>query len=253
MIYKSRWHVPIPPVTLPTFLFDSPTSPLPDTPCFISATNPTNHILTYPLYRLYAQRLAAGLKAAGHKPGDRVLLFSGNTVFFPTVLLGVIMAEGIFTAANPGYNAREVAYQLENSGAGFLICAEASLNTGLDAAKQAGLRRERVYVFDDGGATFDGVGSDWRRAGCRHWTALLATEEEGRRFKWRDEPGMVNDTVCLNYSSGTTGLPKGVEITHRNFVSNTLQHMYLMTLRKDFEKKRADYRWLCFLPMYHAL
>lgn len=251
MIYKSRWSIPIPSITLATFLFNSPTAPLPDKPCFIDADNPERLILSYADYRLYAQRLAAGLRNAGLKPGDRVLLFSGNTIFFPTVLQGVIMAEGIFTAANPGYNAREVAYQLGNSGARFLICAEGSLETGLDAARQAALGKDQIFVFDDGAATFDGLGKG--RAGCKHWSALLADEEEGRRFRWRDDPSMVNNTVCLNYSSGTTGLPKGVEITHRNAVSNTLQHMHLIELRKDYQKKKHEYRWLCFLPMYHAL
>ena len=54
----------------------------------------------------FIRRFAAGLRKAGLQPGDRVLLFSGNSLFCPIVLLGIVMAGGIFTGANPGFVAR---------------------------------------------------------------------------------------------------------------------------------------------------
>ncbi|KAI9854746.1 MAG: hypothetical protein M1830_006508, partial [Pleopsidium flavum] len=84
MPLKSRWTIPIPRTSLPTLLFTSPTHPLPTTtPAFISTAHPTTHILTPHTFRLWSARVAAGLLKSGLQPGDRVLLFSGNTLLFP--------------------------------------------------------------------------------------------------------------------------------------------------------------------------
>jgi 4-coumarate--CoA ligase len=253
MVYRSRFTCPIPAVSLATYLFDSPTAQLPDTPAIIDARAPETRYLTHASYRLWSQRLAAGLRRAGLKPGDRVLLFSGNTIFFPVVLMGVIMAGGVFTGANPSYVARELAYQLSDSGARFLITAEASLETAIDAAKQIGMSEDRIFLFDDGVATWEVKGQS--KGNLRHWSTLLASEDEGRQFKWAQlsTPEELDRTITLNYSSGTTGVPKGVMITHRNYVSNTVQWVYLHTLDKNYHEKTARAKWLCFLPMYHAM
>ena len=207
MIYKSRWSIPIPNQTLPSFLFTSPSAPLPDKPCFIDADRPDKYLLTYDDYRLWSQRLAVGLRAAGLKNGEAVMLYSGNTIFFPVILMGVIMAGGVFTGANPDYNAREIAYQFDNAQAKFLICAERSLETGKEAMRLNGRGEESLFVFDRGYETFDGKGQGVR--GVRHWTELLDGVEEARGYQWPDGEGLVNETICLNFSSGTTGLPKG--------------------------------------------
>lgn len=203
MPIASRWKLRIPNCSLSTFLFDSPTAPLSSKAAYVDAQKPDSHVLSYHDFRLWCQRFAAGLIAAGLEPGDPVLLYSGNTLFFPVVVIGTIMAQGIFTGANPSYNAREVAYQLADSGAKFFLCAESSLEVGLEAAKEVNLPKHRIFTFDDGSATFDGKGAG--SLGCRHWTSLLVSPEQGRHFCWRNDPAMVDDTVALNYSSGTTG------------------------------------------------
>ncbi|KAJ8105405.1 hypothetical protein OPT61_g10199 [Boeremia exigua] len=187
MVIKSRWNFPTPAVSLPTFIFDSPHGELPKTPLYISAKEPEKYFLSTEDYRLYAKRVASGLLRAGLQPGDRVLLFSGNTMFFPSMVMGVIMAEGVFTGANPTYVARELAYQLKDSGAKFLICAEGSLDTGVAAAQEAGLAADRVFIFDDGTATFEGrkVEKDTKLGHIRHWTALLDSEQNGHKHHWR--------------------------------------------------------------------
>jgi 4-coumarate--CoA ligase len=257
MPLQSRWSFETPKVSLPTFLFDSPTAPLPTTPAFISATEPDKHYLSVADFRLYAQRLASGLLRSGLQPGDRVLLFSGNTLFFPTVVLGVIMAGGIFTGANPTYVVRELAYQLKDSGARYLICAEGSLETGLGAAKEIGMDLDRVFVFDDGVKTFEGQRNDkvTSQGTIRHWTALWDTEENGRAFHWPDlkTDEQLDRVIALNYSSGTTGVAKGVMITHKNYVANCAQQIYINELHPDWAAIRQRQRLLCFLPMYHAM
>jgi len=221
----------------------------------MDSREPETYYLTHSTYRLWCQRLAAGLLKNGLRKGDRVLLFSGNTIFFPTVIVGTIMAGGIFTGANPTYVPNELAYQLQDSGASVLICAETSLEVGLEAARMVGLPKDKLFVFDDGFATFEGRWRGRDDLGLRHWTSLVASEEEGRTFVWEelDAKSVKDTTVTLNYSSGTTGVPKGVEITHRNYVSNAVQMEFQAALDPKYEEKRRRAKYLCFLPMYHAM
>ncbi|KAJ5752848.1 hypothetical protein N7520_009765 [Penicillium odoratum] len=253
MPYKSRWTIDIPDTHLASLLLKSPTAPLSKThKCFIEAARPETHYLTLHDYRLWSQRFATGLLKSGLQPGDRVLLFSGNDLFFPVVLMGIAMAGGIFSGANPTYVARELAFQLQDSGAKYLLCASASLDTGIEAAALAGLPRKNVYVFDSG--VYDNISN--AQKGCPYWGDLIAPAEEGEGFAWEElsTPELADRTLVLNYSSGTTGRPKGVEITHKNYTANMLQYTFLQTLHPEYETgRRARMRWLCFLPMYHAM
>ena len=220
MPLRSRWNFDIPDCSLATLVFGNPTAALDDTkPVFIDADNPSGNYLTSQQHRLTSQRLAAGLRQHGFRDSDRLLLYSGNNIYFPCVLMGAVMVGGIFSGANPSYVAREVAFQLEDSGAKFLLCTAGSLQVGLEAAAACKLPLEQVFYFDNtmrGGAPRDGV---------RHWSELLASEEEGRRFVWDplDKPGENERTVALNYSSGTTGKPKGESIPHQSTGSWTGQ------------------------------
>ncbi|KAL3491796.1 hypothetical protein BJX62DRAFT_224998 [Aspergillus germanicus] len=252
MPFKSRWQVDVPDTHLASLLLTSPSHPLSQTHrCFSEAARPDTHYFTTHDFRLWCQRFAAGLRKSGLKKGDRVLLFSGNDIFFPVVFLGITMAGGIFSGANPTYVARELAFQLQDSGAIYLLCAEDSLNTGVEAAKLAGLGQDKVFVFNN--AIFDGKGE--AKQGCRYWGELVATVEEGTGFAWEDlnTPEKSSTTLALNYSSGTTGRPKGVEISHKNYIANMLQYNHLFYLSSDWKEKSKRARWLCFLPMYHAM
>lgn len=166
--------------------------------------------------------------------------------------MGVVMAGGIFTGSNPLSVASELAYQLKDSGASFLLCATANLNTGLEAASQAGLPKDQIFVFDDAPMTGEKCQPS---LGCHHWSSLLVPEAEGKAFHWKhlSLPNECHQTIALNYSSGTTGLPKGVEITHYNYVAHTLQMQHMDNLLADSLVRKAADRWLCFLPMYHAM
>ncbi|CAD0081713.1 unnamed protein product [Aureobasidium vineae] len=252
MPWKSRWNVDIPQVSLPTYVFGSPSAALPETPLYFDAEKPDRYHLSASDLRQWCKRFAAGLQKAGLKPGDRVLLFSGNTLFFPVVFLGTIMAGGVFTGANPTYVARELAYQLQDSGARFLLCAEASLDTGIEAADTIGLSHDKVFVFDNGYATFDNTGK--KRGDVRHWSKLLASSAESRDFAWEELSSKeeLDRTIGLNYSSGTTGVPKGVMITHSNYVSNNEGVVRVAKTLPEYEEAKKTARWLCMLPMYHA-
>jgi 4-coumarate--CoA ligase len=233
MPIHSRWQIPIPVCSLHKLFFGSETGPLPDSVAFYDAARPDTHFLTNETFRLWSLRLAAGLKKAGLEPGDRVLLFSGNSLFFPVVFVGILMAGGVFTGANPGFVARELAYQLKDSDAKFLICADGSLELGIEAAQSIGLSKDRIFRFDD--ELLRGAGGP--RLGVRNWNVLTESEEVGRRFRWYEPEDPENAVCALNYSSGTTGVPKGVMISHYAYVANTQQYVHLSKLHPEYDER----------------
>ncbi|KAK2750408.1 hypothetical protein FQN57_003888 [Myotisia sp. PD_48] len=252
MPLQARWNLAIPNIGLPDLLFTSPSRPQSKTErLFIDAARPDTHYFTIHEFALWCKRFAAGLQKAGLQQGDRVFFFSPNDLFFPVVIIGTIMAGGIFTGANPSYTPREVAYQVQDCSAKFVISAEAGLDTVIAGVESLGMSRDKVYLFS--GDVFDGKGQG--KSGCRYWGDLIASREEGELFSWESGSSeeFLNRTISLNYSSGTTGVPKGVEITHRNWVSNILQFNFLATLRSDYEEREKHTKWLLFLPMYHAM
>jgi 4-coumarate--CoA ligase len=236
MPISSRWEFPIEVCSLQTWLFDSPTAKIPDKTAFYDADRPDTHFLTFESFRLWSLRLAAGLQKAGLQPGDRVLLFSGNNLYFPIAFMGILMAGGIFTGANPGYVTRELAYQLKDADARFLICADGSLESGIEATESIGMGKERVFSFDD--LLLDGTGIG--RLGVKNWKTLFEPESVGRKFKWYEPQDPKDAICCLNYSSGTTGVPKGVMITHYNYVSNAKQFGHLAELHPDYEERTKN-------------
>ncbi|PNS13908.1 4-coumarate--CoA ligase-like 7 [Sphaceloma murrayae] len=252
MPWKSRWNVAIPNIDLNTFVFGKQTGDIGSKPLLLDADSPERYHLTLTTYRLWTKRFAAGLLKNGLQQGDRVLLYSGNTIFFPPVLLGCIAAGGVFSGANPSYVARELAYQLQDTEARFLITSEASLATALEAADSINFPRSRVFVFDDGRATFDGTAKPVN--GIRPWTDLIASIPEGEAYRWPvlTSPSDLRRVIVLNYSSGTTGVPKGVMICHRSYVANSVQTNFTSALKHNYEAYTATANMLCFLPMYHA-
>lgn len=97
MVITSRWSVPIPHCSLQQWIFESSNGHLPDRKAFIDPEKPDTNYVTMSNYRLLAKRVALGLQNAGLQSGDRVLIFSGNNIFFPSFFLGVLMAGGIVT------------------------------------------------------------------------------------------------------------------------------------------------------------
>lgn len=262
MTINSRWTVPIPRCSLQQWIFGSACDPISDHHAFIDPENPDTNFLTFSNYRLLAKRVALGLLKAGLKKNDRVLIFSGNSLFFPSVFLGVLMAGGIVSGANPSFVSRELAYQLKDSESSFLFVAEQSLKTALEAAAEVGLPRDRIYVLGTTNTPPAAVlpqtpspapGAKGRAEGTRHWTELLAGNlAQAETWSWEEPANPEEATCCLNYSSGTTGVPKGVEISHHSYVANGVSVVHTNKLRPDFAEKQKTDRGLCFLPLYHA-
>ncbi|EAQ92474.1 hypothetical protein CHGG_00709 [Chaetomium globosum CBS 148.51] len=261
MTITSRWQVPIPRCSLQQWILGSACGPISDHQAFIDPDNHETNYLTMSDYRLLSKRVALGLQKEGIKKGDRVLIFSSNSLLFPSVFLGVLMAGGIVTGANPTFVPRELAYQLKDSGARFLFVAEQAVKTALEAAAEVGLPKDRIFVLGNSTvptsrlaqAPSPGPGARGRVDGAHHWTELLAGHpRQAETWSWEEPSNPEETTCCLNYSSGTTGVPKGVEISHHSYVANGVGVVHINNMRPDAAERQARERGLAFLPFYHA-
>jgi acyl-CoA synthetase (AMP-forming)/AMP-acid ligase II len=157
-----------------------------------------------------------------------VAIFLPNSWEFAITYHAATLAGGIPTLLNPSYREREIRYQLENAGAAFLI-TDAPLLENVNLAGLPCLRR----VFTTRHA----------HAGCEDFASLL--RHTSAKFP---EPAQISQQAiaALPYSSGTTGLPKGVMLSHYNLVANVYQ-----LLGTNGTPLTADDTMLCFLPLYH--
>ncbi len=176
------------------------------------------------------RRVAGGLAARGFGKGDVLGIYSPNTVEYPIAFHGAAHAGGVVTTVNPHYTPAELASQLRDAGARFLVTTSECLEKAREAADQAdGI--EEIFTFDDA--------SD-----ATPWAALKDAAElaEGPEI----DPG--TDLVALPYSSGTTGGPKGVMLTHRNLVANMVQ---LDGTESQSRGLTEDDTVIAILPFYH--
>ena len=172
------------------------------------------------------ERIAAALAERGIVKGDVVGIFSPNTPYYAAVFHGILRANAIVTSANSLYSPGELAHQLKDSGAKLLFTASPFLERAAAAVEQAGLPADSIIVLD---------GAE----GYASLRDLLASTA--------DVPAadvVATDTAVLPYSSGTTGLAKGVILTHRNLVANLVQMDGVM-------KVGPDTRILAVLPFFH--
>jgi len=185
--------------------------------------------LTYAEYGDLVESLARGLVSAGLAPGEVVAIFLPNSWEFAITYHAATLAGGIPTLLNPSYREREVRYQLENSEATFLI-TDAPLLQGINLSGLPKLR----HVFT----------TRQERPNCQRFGDLL------RSFPTvafpHPERDSANVIAALPYSSGTTGLPKGVMLSHYNLVAN----IYQVLGPGAAPLTQADIM-LCFLPLYH--
>jgi acyl-CoA synthetase (AMP-forming)/AMP-acid ligase II len=200
--------VTIPDVPLTPFLLEHVRG-FEDRPAFIDG--PSGRVLTYGEWSSAVRRTASGFHARGLRKGDVVAILSPNVPDYAVALHAVSLAGGIVTTMNPIYTAAELGHQLDDSGAAYLI----TVPEVLDKAREASAGRDirDTFVFGE----------------ARGATPFVALTES------REAPPEVSidprkDVVVLPYSSGTTGLPKGVMLTHHNVVANILQSAIALPL-----------------------
>ena len=171
-------------------------------PALIDA--PSGRTITYGQLAPLVRRTAAGLAARGFGQGDVLAIFSPNLPEYAVAAHAALSLGGIVTTANPLYTAEELARQLEDSGARTLVTVPPFVET----ARAAGC--EDVIVFGEA-------------EGAAPFASLLDHGDDPPHVRIK-----TDDTAVIPYSSGTTGLPKGVELTHGACAANVLQGSQLI-------------------------
>ena len=165
----------------------------------------TGRALTYGELLDRVRRTAAGLAALGIRKGDVVALSAPNSPEFAVAFYAIVRLGAIVTPVNPANTSHEIAHQLDDAGARTLIAAAALAAKARAAIEETGRPIELLTI-------------DGEAEGARSLAAIALDAEPPAVLI---DPAV--DVVVLPYSSGTTGLPKGVMLTHRNIVANLTQ------------------------------
>jgi acyl-CoA synthetase (AMP-forming)/AMP-acid ligase II len=204
-------EVEIPEADLTSFVLEHAESRA-DKPALVDG--PSGRTLTYGQLGEAIRSLAAGLAARGFGKGDVLAVYMPNLPEYAVVLHAVASTGGKCTTMNPLYTANEVAHQLEDSGARFLVSVGPMLDVAKEAAASAGI--EEVFVVGEA-------------EGATPLAELMGDLAEA------PEPDIDprEDLAVLPYSSGTTGLPKGVMLSHHNLVANLSQMQDAFPIAED--------------------
>ncbi|KAF5602572.1 26S proteasome non-ATPase regulatory subunit 12 [Fusarium pseudocircinatum] len=141
-----------------------------------------------------------------------------NTIDYLTVLLAIHRLNGLATPANAAHSVTELTHQLKSSGAVALFACASLLDTALEAAQAAGISHNAIFVVDVPGYKID-----------TPFKTVEAMIAEGvnlpdiERLQWTEGQG-ARQPAFLCYSSGTSGVPKAVMISHQNVISNVMQY-----------------------------
>jgi PAS domain S-box-containing protein len=213
------------PLSLLAYVFGDGTN-LPNKPAIVDAST-GRHLRFDQLYEA-VWRAASGLAAMGLTPGDVCAIYSRSCIEYPVVFHGVIAAGGIVTTINPMYSRAELLHQLRDSGARFLFTSRELYELASVASARSDVTR--IVVIDAQGVSGPQLSLD----------ALVASGS--------CRPGAVagspSDVIAMPYSSGTSGLPKGVMLTHRNIVAVLQQFQHA-------EQVQPDEVILAPLPLHH--
>lgn len=203
----------------------------------------THRSYTYAQVRNAAIDFGKGLKSVWEwRKADVLALFTPNSIDLPAVIWGCHWAGGIVSPANPGYTVDELAFQLKDSGAAALVTQKALLPVASKAAKAVGIPDDRIILLgDDRDNTMR----------FKHFQSIRNLAGTSRYRRTKANPR--EDLSFLVYSSGTTGHPKGVMLSHRNIVSNILMGKVSEggELSWDGGPDGQGDRILAFLPFYH--
>lgn len=227
MIFKSPYpEIEIPDTPVASFILEHATR-FGARPALIDGQ--TGRVLTYDKLVEAIDRTAAGLFARGFRQGDVFAIHCANAPEYAVVFLAIATLGGIATMVSPLFNEAELTVQLKDSGANYLLTDSALVGTASAAARAVNLRE--VFVLGESDDADDATSFS---AIQNHAGGAPSVEINPRE-----------DVVALPYSSGTTGWPKGVMLTHYNLVA-MLRQMETATVLQ------AGDRIVCIVPCYHV-
>jgi acyl-CoA synthetase (AMP-forming)/AMP-acid ligase II len=223
MIFKSPYpDIVIPEVPITDFILEN-AARFSAKPALIDAT--TDRSLTYEELTDAVNRAAAGLAARGFQKGDVFAIHALNCPEYAIAFLGVARLGGVCTMVSPLFNEAELSNQLRNSGAKYLLTDPQLADTAMAAARAVNIREVFALGELDGTTPF-----------------CLLLDNLGRVPRVEIDPR--SDIVALPYSSGTTGLPKGVMLTHYNLVA-------MLSQMQTVDVLRSQDITICVVPCYH--
>ncbi|XP_050224333.1 4-coumarate--CoA ligase 2 [Mercurialis annua] len=216
---------------LHTYCFENLSS-LSDRPCLISGS--TGKTYSFSETYLISQKTAAGLAKLGIKKGDVIMILLQNCPEFVFSFMGASMIGAVTTTANPFYTSNEIFKQLNSSRAKLII----TQSLYVDKLRETAENQPKI------GEDFRVITVDEPPENCLHFTVLSEANEAEIPNVLID----IDDPVALPFSSGTTGLPKGVILTHKSLITSVAQQV-------DGENpnlyiKEEDVV-LCVLPLFH--
>jgi acyl-CoA synthetase (AMP-forming)/AMP-acid ligase II len=193
--------------------------------------------MSYAELRRRVHRLAGALRRAGVRPGDRVAYLVPNVPALLEAHFAVPLAGAILVAINIRLSASEIAYILDHSGAKLLVVdAEFSPAVASIAPRLESTRKFVIYSEPGQKPALE----------AEDYEAFLAGNPEGGDVEFEDfHLGDENDVISVNYTSGTTGRPKGVMYTHRGAYLNALGVSGVMGMNSS-----SHYLWV--VPMFHC-
>ena len=177
--------------------------------------------------------VSSGLRRMGLGKGDVVTVCAPNCIEYTTVFLATLAAGGIVSTCNPTYTSNELNYQIKNSNSKFVVTIPALLPTVLEAIKGI-VSVEKIIVIDD---------SEQQKQNIVSFSSLR--KDSGSLFE-EVKIDSKNDIAVLPYSSGTTGLPKGVMLSHYNLIANLCQIDHPELMHVD-----SNDSVLGLLPFFH--
>ena len=187
---------------------------------FIEIDGITGQQYSYPQLQEMTIRLGSALTKLGFRKGDVCAIFCHNVAEYPIISLSIMSLGCIATLISSMVTVYELTYQLKDTKAKYIFTVPAFASIAKEAAKQCGLKE--VIVVGEA-------------EGCRPMSQLF--EDDGKSFPKDVEINPKEDVAILPYSSGTTGLPKGVMLTHFNLSANIQQFAdkpgYLLTTFND--------------------